>query len=71
LADAFYNDKYSIVMTNINDLECVINSVYSEYFGLSTTIYEATEDLEPQMNKSIVRSNDVRIGYLHEKLGEV
>lgn len=70
LADAFYNKKYSAVLANMDDLECIINSVYSEHFGLSTTIYEDV-DISSLMNKSFASSNDSRIGFLHEKLGEV
>jgi hypothetical protein len=71
LADAFYNGKYSIVMTNFGDLECVINSVYSEYFGLSTSIYDPDADLIKFLDQSVPAHPNHRIGFLHERLCEV
>lgn len=71
LADAFYNDKHAGIMINFEDLECIINGVYSEYFGLSTCVYDPAADLTPILNKSVSRTKDCQTRYLHERLGEV
>jgi len=71
LADAFYNNKHSAIMPNFKDLECIINTMYSAHSGVSTTIYETSEDLSPLLNKSAANFKDNHIRYLHEKLMEV
>jgi hypothetical protein len=65
LADAYYNNKYSIVLTNFRDLECITNSMYSQQLGLSTSIY----DLSEEINKSNINSSyNKHIEFLHEKI---
>lgn len=71
LADAFYNNKYSVVMMNLKDPECVINSLFSEKLQLSHTIYDAKEDLSQYFDLSIQNSYNKQIKYLHEKLDEI
>lgn len=71
LADAFYNNKYSLVMTNFKDVECIINSMYSEYYGLSTSIYNANEDIKQFKNREIKSSYNKEIKLLHEKVKEL
>jgi uncharacterized protein (TIGR00661 family) len=68
LADAFYNKKYSVVMTNFNDVECVTNSLYSEYLKLGTTIYQIDKDLEPYLQQTVQVCLNEQIQYLHEKV---
>ena len=68
LADAFYNGKFSIVLPNIHDTECVINSVFAEHAGISKTIYNGDENLS-SINNSIVSSCN-NIQYLHERVME-
>lgn len=70
LADAFYNGKYSIVIPNTEDPECMINSTISEKLMLSTSIYQS-EDLNPYINLSIPVNYNKHIKYLHEKVEEL
>jgi len=39
LADAFYNEKYSLVFPDFKDLECVSNAVLGDALHLSKTVY--------------------------------
>lgn len=68
LADAFYNSKFSLVMPNFHDVECVINSVVSEHFGFSKTIYYDSEDVGQYMLKPIEITYNDKIKLLHEKI---
>lgn len=70
LADAFYNGKYSVVVPDIEDTECIINSVYSESAGLSKTIHN--EDLLNYLNIDIdipIYNNDIT--FLHQRIDEI
>ncbi len=70
LADAYYNNKYSAVLLNTEDLECVMNSLFSERAGLASTIYQIDEDLSKFMHRSVdSRHNDVQ--FLHERIEEL
>lgn len=70
LADAFYNGKHSAVAINLEDPECVTNSTISEKLGLSTAIYQSSEDLIPLMNKPVPPAqNNNKL--LHEKIEEI
>lgn len=71
LADAFYNCKYSGVLTNIQDTECLINSTISEKLGLSTSIYHGTDLSEQMMNKFVTPVINNKIKLLHEKVEEI
>lgn len=71
LADAYYNNKYSVVMINFKDTECVINSLFSEKFQLSHTIYDSEEDLTSYLNVPIQSSYNDKVKYLHEKLEDI
>jgi hypothetical protein len=70
LADAFYNEKYSIVLPNMEDSECVLNSTISEKLELSRSIYQL-EDLDSYMNVSIPIKYDEQIKLLHQKVEEI
>jgi uncharacterized protein (TIGR00661 family) len=70
LADAFYNGKYSAVMTNFQDLECVMNSVFSEHLGLSSMIYQES-DLEGCLDKTVESGYNTGVRYLHEYIDEI
>lgn len=67
LADAFYNNKYAVVWTNFQDNECIINSVFSEVYKLSTSIYQI-ENLEKLKENKIISQYKENIQYLHQKL---
>lgn len=71
LADAFYNGKYSVVMTNFKDIECISNSMFSEHLGLSSCIYSTTVDLSLFLNREITIQKNEKIQFLHEKIDEL
>lgn len=71
LADAYYNNKYSIVMTNFKDLECITNSMFSEHFNLSKSIFNIQENISNYMNKSIDSLYNDKVKFLHERLEEL
>jgi uncharacterized protein (TIGR00661 family) len=70
LADAFYNNKYALVMPNLHDTECIINSMYSEKIGLSKNIY-SNLDLSKIESVDINYSLNNKICYLHERLSKI
>lgn len=61
LADAFYNNKFSLVKLNHSDPESVLNSLLSEKIGLSKTITSFDSK-----NKLDFDVKDNNIPYLHE-----
>lgn len=71
LADAYYNGKYSVVIPNFSDLECIINANISEKMGYSTCIFDETRDLHELMDVSVTTSYNDNIKFLHDKLEEV
>ena len=71
LADAFYNNKYSIVLTNFKDLECIMNSMFSDHLKLSTSIYNTKENLNKFMNQSVTYTYNDQIKFLHEWIEEL
>jgi uncharacterized protein (TIGR00661 family) len=68
LADAFYNKKYAIVMTNFRDVECVTNSIYSEHLKLGVPIYQIEKELEPYLNETVHINLNDQIPFLHQKV---
>lgn len=61
LADAFYNNKPSVIYTNFYDNECILNGIISEKFNLSTNSVENIKQVsKPQLNENIL--------YLHEQI---
>jgi hypothetical protein len=67
LADAFYNGKFSITVTNYKDLECITNSLYSRHLGLSASYYLG-DDINQFMDKKIQPLYSASISLLHEDL---
>jgi len=65
LADAFYNGKPATVWPNFNDTECVLNGLVSEKLGLSSCIYDNTEDLYHKEIAPIIHDN---ISFLHQEI---
>ena len=63
LADAFYNNKFSGILPDFSQAECVINALYAEYLGLGKVIYQ-DEDIEALE----IKSSDNKLEFLHEKL---
>lgn len=64
LADAFYNNKRSIIITNLQDPECIINSVVSSRLGLSSDIDFSTYKELDEVN------TNTKVKFLHEKVLE-
>jgi uncharacterized protein (TIGR00661 family) len=70
LADAFYNGKYAATMTNFPDLECVMNSVFSEHLGLSTMIYDE-KDIERRLDKTVASGYNASVRCLSDYIDEL
>lgn len=68
LADAFYNNKYSVVLTNTEDVDCVVNAAISERLGFSKSIY-SIEDLSQYPTQ--VTSTLSESKFLHERIEEL
>jgi hypothetical protein len=71
LADAYYNNKYSIVFVNFNDEECVINSMLSEKLKLSHNVYDTEEDILVHTGTVVESKYNPNIKLLHEHLEEI
>jgi uncharacterized protein (TIGR00661 family) len=71
LADAFYNNRYSVIQTNFNEPECLQNSLFTQHLGFGTMIFNHNEDLNPYLDMSIKYSYKSDIKYLHEKIEEI
>lgn len=70
LADAYYNNKYSIIIPNMNSEECIINCMFSEKMNLSASVYDDSKNLSNYYNMNIsYKYNNIK--YLHEKLKEL
>lgn len=70
LADAFYNNKYSIVIPNFKDNECITNAIYSEHFKLSSNIYDIKSNIEKYYKYIITSQYNNKIAFLHQKVDE-
>lgn len=68
LADAFYNEKYSLIYPDYHDAEAITNSCLSQYLGLGRII-TLTEKLEPDCGGIIPANNNIK--HLHEKINEL
>jgi hypothetical protein len=71
LADAFYNQKYSIVLPNLEDPECVVNSTISEKLKLSTSVYQSSDDLNPFIGLEVYSAHNKDTKFLHQKVEEL
>lgn len=70
LADAFYNGKHPVVITDYKDAECLLNSEISENFGLSTSVHQV-EDIKKIEGYQVVPKYSPSIKYLHQKIEEL
>ena len=68
LADAYYNGKFSLIMPDYNDTECVINSVSSDHEKLSKIIHDPTENIEDYKSLSVNVNYNSKINFLHERI---
>jgi hypothetical protein len=71
LADAYYNSKYSIIMLNALDAECITNSAFSCSLSLSKTIYSPDENISFIMNNSVTPRYNPKVKFLHQKIDEL
>jgi len=71
LADAFYNGKYCMTLTNFHDLECIMNSIYSEHLKLSSMLYPIDANLEARLGATVTNSHNEKVRYLHEWVEEL
>src|SRR5579885_504008 len=70
LADAFYNQKYSVILTNLKEAECILNSAYSERMKLGTAIYKNV-DLDNFRDNQVSNQFNDRSIFLHERIEEL
>ena len=70
MADAFYNEKYSLVFPDFKDLECVSNAVLGETLQLSKTIYGNKLPNNWKSNTFIV-DHKPSVKYLHQYIEEL
>jgi len=70
LADAFYNNKFALVVPNLHDTECIVNSMYSEKIGLSKNIYNDINLSKIDYQEINYSLND-KVYYLHERLDQI
>ena len=70
LADAFYNNKFTVVLPNLKDTECIINSMYSEKIKLSQNMYSGLDINQVNILPVKYILND-KIDYLHERLEKI
>lgn len=71
LADAFYNQKYTVIVPNFMEPECILNAIFSSHFNLSTTVYSAESNLIDLMSKEINSYFNPQVKLLHERLEEI
>lgn len=69
LADAFYNQKYSIILPDYKESECLINSVFSEKLGVGK-IYDNPNNVEDYMDYPVEINYNPQVKFLHERLEE-
>jgi hypothetical protein len=70
LADAFYNDKYSLIYPDYQDVEAIINSCVSQYLGLGRII-NLTDDLDMYVDQVAFPQYNDNIQYLHQKVNQL
>jgi uncharacterized protein (TIGR00661 family) len=70
LSDAFYNKKYTAIVPNFAEPECILNAIFSTHFKLSSTIYSIEDDLIRLMSNKVECSFNPQIKLLHEKIAE-
>jgi len=68
LADAFYNHKYSYIITDLNDLNCITNTEIAKIYDIGEQVINNVELKNKNINVAAYR-NDV--SFLHEKLEEL
>lgn len=70
LADAYYNNKFALILTNYQDSECIINASLSDKLGFGKPIYSNQKNIEQYLNNSI-KHNLNYVKMLHQKIEEI
>lgn len=70
LSDAFYNGKFSIIIIDFNDRECIHNSLIAEKLDISKIIYEPDENISSYFNKPVNMKFNSNILFLHEEINK-
>jgi hypothetical protein len=70
LADAFYNQKFSIILPDYTESECLINSVFSEKLGIGK-IYDKPGTIEDYTDYPVEINHNPNVKFLHERLEEL
>jgi hypothetical protein len=66
MADAYYNGKYCITMIDFDELDCVMNCIWTEHLKMSKVLYQPTENITKYINYAIIPNYNTNIKYLHE-----
>jgi len=69
LADAFYNNKQTAVLVNIEDPECIVNSMIASKIGISSFLTQAVLE-EKDFNQKFNIKLNPNIKFLHQKIEE-
>jgi hypothetical protein len=71
LADAFYNQKYSVILTDLKNAECILNTAFAEKAQIGSAIYNSQVDLNVYMDKQINNQLNDSCKFLHERIDEL
>jgi hypothetical protein len=71
LADAFYNQKYSVILTDLKEAECILNTAFTEKAQTGCAIYDSQIDLDVYMDKQIINQTNETSKFLHERIMEL
>ncbi len=66
LADAFYNDKFSTIIPDLFDPECVINMLLTEYYKLGLIAYDGLINVD--IGHGISSSHNTKTSFLHQEI---
>jgi hypothetical protein len=69
LADGFYNNKYSLVVYDQSNYECVCNSMISQKYNLSKNIFNS--DIGKYFSRDVEYSLNKDVRFLHERIDEI
>jgi hypothetical protein len=70
LADAFYNNKYTLLPNGIKDPACIINCIFSNYYSISKFI-NPLEKVDDSYGSKIISIYRPNIDFLHKKIEEM
>ena len=70
IADAFYNSKYSIIIPDITDMECILNSYVSSKNKTSSIMFYLKEEI-PKEQLQIKPFYNPNVKYLDEIIEEL